>query len=286
MLVVINNESYRQWSVGHKVEPLGYCGDLIIAIDPSKTNMACILGTPNGQILRHVEFSGNNRKKGPVMDTSDYCNEVRAYLRELLHGCCLYMSGIEAPITKKGMEHHHSAMVLKEIHGIMMNLFIEEFRAKPIAINNWSWKSAMLPDGYRSPYAKGSKLYFQRHNPESPYNFYFEADMTDVYFIYYYMVNHLCKDYHMICNRTEEKMFDYNYLLRGFNEEIKMPECQYNHMYTFEDNLVYYTNRLLQPVKMRVPVCCLTVNTIYEHTYMFDDPVYPYQDVWLILCRA
>ena len=51
MLVVERNTTFVQWGIGDDVHPLEYAGDVVIAFDPSKSNMAMIVGTPDGTIL-------------------------------------------------------------------------------------------------------------------------------------------------------------------------------------------------------------------------------------------
>lgn len=179
MLIVENNAKTYTWEYGDAVTPVNYFGEVVIAIDPSKTNMAVFLGTPSGEPISAIEFSGNNRRRGPAMDTTQYCFEVRKFLTEYLQNVSVYLVGIEQAITKQGNKYHHSDMVLKEIRGAILNYFLEEYGVKVIEVNNWSWKFAVLPEGYRGKFDKGSKKFFERNMPQSPFTYYFEADMTD-----------------------------------------------------------------------------------------------------------
>ena len=102
MLVVENNTTFFNWGIGGTVKPLEYGGEVVVVFDPSKTNMAMVIGTPRGDIITTFEFSGNNRKRGPAMDTTQYCMEVREFLSKLFQNVNLYTVAIEQAILKKG----------------------------------------------------------------------------------------------------------------------------------------------------------------------------------------
>ena len=95
------------------------------------------------------------------MDTTVYCEEVRQFLKQYLVNANIYFVGVEQAITKKGMEHHHSNMVLTEIRGNILNFFLDQYNVRVTEINNWSWKAGVLPKGYRGKFEKGSKKWFQ-----------------------------------------------------------------------------------------------------------------------------
>lgn len=180
MLVVERNKTFVTWSAGDVVHPLDYTGDVVITFDPSKTNMAMVIGTPEKDVLNVLEFSGNNRGRGPAMDTTLYCEQVKQFLGQYLVRANLYKVGIEKTILPRGQKsHYHSVTVLNEIRSSLLSFFLERFQMKVIEINNWSWKSAILPEGYRSQSEKGSKRFFKTYMPDSEYSKYYEADVTD-----------------------------------------------------------------------------------------------------------
>lgn len=268
MLVVDHNTYSTHWTLGNGVNPLRYGGDVIITIDPSKTNMAIVFGTPDGYILNVLEFSGNNRGKGPTMDTTLYCEEVRAFLRSYLEHTNIYMVGVEQAIQKKGFEHYKSSMVLTEIRANILNFFFEVFGVKVIEINNWSWKFGVLPDGYRSQFEKGSKRWFVETMSNSPYSKYYEADVTDCICIYWYMVNKMCSQYVCYCNQYEKPLFKYEYDLM-IDSSVKR-ELSYNTMFTLHENLSYYVNRIMGEFFILVPVSNLSFDDIYGHSIGFS----------------
>lgn len=272
MLIVEQNTTHVNWSIGDDVHPLEYAGDVVISIDPSKTNMAILIGTPTGTILNTLEFSGNNRKRGPVMDTTIYCDEVRAFLRAYLKHANLYMVGVEQAITKQGTKFHHSNMVLTEIRGNILNFFLEEYNLRVIEINNWSWKSNILPQGYRSQFEKGSKKYFRDYFPESPYTYYYEADMTDCICIYWYMCKERCKSYVLQCNRVEQSLSGYNYTYVPADSAVcdNLQEVNFNPRFSIEDNLAFYSNRILNTFCMTIPVDNVDTDSIYGRSMLFN----------------
>lgn len=273
MLVVEQNTTTVQWSRGDTVHPLEYAGDVVIVIDPSKTNCAIVLGTPQKQILNILEFSGNNRGRGPAMDTTLYCEELRCFLREYLQNCNLYTVGIEQAILPEGKSaHYHSTMVLTEIRGALLNFFMEEFNIKVNEINNWSWKAAVLPDGYRSKYEKGSKRFFEEHMADTPYAHYFEADVTDCICIFWYLCDHYCSKYSLYCNRVEKSLSGFSFTFVPFNSGVTdgMQEVIYNPRYSLEDNIAYYTNRILNTFCLEMDVVDVPISSVYGHTLLFS----------------
>lgn len=272
MLIVEQNTTHVNWHIGDPVRPLEYAGDVVISIDPSKTNMALLLGTPDGTILNTLEFSGNNRTRGPVQDTTTYCEEFRSFLRSYLEKANLYMVGVEQAITKQGTGYHHSNMVLTEIRGNVLNFFMETYGLRVLEINNWSWKSAILPKGYRSQYEKGSKKYFLDYFPDSPYSKYYAADMTDCICIYWYMIQKHCQSYALQCNRSEPSLTGYNYTLLPADSMAtqNLKEVTFNPRFTLEDNLAFYSNRILSSFCMTVEVDKLSIPDVYGRCMLFS----------------
>lgn len=272
MLIVEQNKTFVDWTIGCEVVPIDYTGELVVTFDPSKSNMAMVLGTPTGSILNVLEFSGNNRKRGPAMDTTVYCEEVRQFLRQYLTNANLYKVAVEQAITKKGMEHHHSNMVLTEIRSNLLNFFLENFGVRVMEVNNWSWKFAILPEGCRSMYEKGSKKYFRKYEPWSPFNDYFEADVTDCVCIYRYVVQNCCNDYRLYCNRAEPCLVDYSYAIYPSDSEVckDIQSVIKNPTFTVKENLDFYVNRILKTFCMEVDIAELELEDMYGKSAMFE----------------
>lgn len=265
MLIVENNTNFFNWGLGCDVTPLEYYGEVVVAFDPSKTNMAMVIGDPLGNVITTFEFSGNNRRRGPAMDTTRYCQEVREFLAKLLCNVRLYAVAVEQAILKRGTNYYHSSMVLTEIRGNLLNFFTEHFGIRVLEINNWSWKSHVLPQGFRSQSEKGSKRFYQTYMPDSPYSHYFEADMTDCLCIYKYVIDSFCTNYVMFCNRVESCPVQTEcwYCPNSFPLEDSMPSVAFNDRYSVKDNLAYYTNRLTKPFVMQVPLEFLEIQEFY-----------------------
>ena len=274
MLVVINNEEKYFYTQGMTVKPLEAKGDVLVVIDPSKTNMAVMVSSPLGENYLNIEFSGNNRGSGPVMDTTVYCNEVRSFLRSLLQDVDIYIVGIEAAITKRGHTYHKSDLVLKEIRGALLNFFLEEYGIRALEINNWAWKHAVLPEGYRSQSEKGSKRFICENYPSSPLCHYYEADMTDCFCMTMYVVTTQCTGYALVCNRKE----DVNANTRKYwiyPNVVKAPFGAYqfrvNHHFNLQENTVYLCNRTKSLCHSTVDISTLKLEDIYGHTKGFSE---------------
>lgn len=288
MLVVENNRTHVQWRAADAVNPISYGGEVVIVFDPGKTNMAMIIGTPDGTVLNHIEFSGNNRGNGPVMDTTIYCNEVKEFLRKYLQKARIWFVATEATILKKGRDYYHSNQVLNEVRANLLQFFLSEYGIHVEEINNWSWKSHILPEGYRSQKFKGSKKWFHDVNPTSPYNFYFNADMTDCVCIYWYVVEYMCTNYTMICNRSEVAISQYKYTIvpKSFSTGSKVTVVQFNNVFSLAQNIAYYTNRILHSFVMEVPVDCFELKDIYGNVQMFEKGNLWDKTVKVVVCRT
>lgn len=273
MLVVEQNGLPIPWGIGSEIHPLEYGGDIVIAFDPSKTNMAMVIGTPTGTVLNILEFSGNNRKRGPAMDTTQYCAEVRSFLAEYLKSANIYLVGVEQAVMYKGMQHYHSQMVLTEIRGNLLNFFREQLLITVIEVNNYSWKSAILPQGYRGQHQKGSKKYFEDYLPDSPYTRYFEADVTDCLCIYQYLCSTRCNSYSLYCNRIEQSLTGYSYSFVPVDSTVgaELQDVVFNKMFSLDDNLAYYTNRLLGSFCMQVDMSVINISDIYGKSLCFSE---------------
>lgn len=289
MLVFINNEPQPWFKKGDPITPLSIAGDVIVCIDPSKTNMATLIGSPFGEVYTILEFSGNNRRSGPAMDTTVYCQEVRDYLKRYLRNVRVIDAGVEKAITKKGMEHHTSTMVLTEIRGSILSLFLDEYGVgdKEAEINNWTWKSGVLPDGYRSQSEKGSKRYIQDRFPNSPFCYYYEADATDVLCMYWYKLKKYVNNYKLVCNKEESSLNTFKVgIYPNFMDKAQgMKRFIYNNRFTVEQNAIYYSNRSSTAGIASLKLDDLTIEEIYKHACAFSSLEENYDDVRVVVTR-
>lgn len=272
MLVVERNKTFINWTCEQDLRPMQYSGEVVVVFDPSKSNMAMVVGTPAGDILNTIEFSGNNRKRGPVMDTTLYCEEVRAFLKIYLSKVNLFCVAVEQAITPKNGAFHHSNMVLTEIRANLLNFFLDTFGISVIEVNNWAWKHAVLPEGYRSPFEKGSKKWFVQTMSDSPYAHYFEADMTDCICIYWYIISTKCSTYKCYCNRAEvcesEIMYFYTPISNNITDD--MQEMAYNSRFSLSENMSFYANRVLGYFYMKVPIDAVDIVDVYNKTVSYE----------------
>jgi hypothetical protein len=259
---------------GDPVPTMPYTGQVVVAIDPSKTNCAMVVGDPGGDIISIVEMSGNNWSSGPVDDTTEYCSDMKDFISRYLDRVEIYSIGLEQAITKRGMEHHHSNMVLTEIRGTLLNLFLEKwgFHKEKVEVNNWSWKRAILPEGYRSQNEKGSKRYFSQYLHDPTYDNYYEADVTDSLCIYKYLIRE-CKDmYEIACRKSEEPIKDFKYLIMPeWADGIPARKFRYNPSFTARENAIYFANRSFVQGIAEVDCDRLDISEIYGHSSGFSD---------------
>lgn len=272
MLVVERNKTFVSWGMNDKVKPLQYTGDVVIVFDPSKTNMAMVIGTPDKEILNILEFSGNNRTKGPAMDTTLFCEQVKCFLSQYLQYANIYKVCVEKTILPKGEKaHYHSVTVLNEIRSALLSFFYERFQMKVMEVNNWAWKSAILPDGYKSKYEKGSKRFFTDYFGDTEYAHYYAADVTDCICMYWYVCSNSCADYSVYCNRIEQSFTGYTYTYVPANSAVcnNLREVVMNKRFSLEDNLSYYSNRILVPFFMEVETEDVSTSDVYGKAMLF-----------------
>lgn len=265
MEVQINLDAPFMYAAGGKVPAFGYKGDLVVTTDPGKRNMAMVVGTVFGTRLAILQF----RAPGRDNSNSAYCHDFKCFLREYLKGCRVHAFVIEEAISKKGMNHHYSSMVLTEIRANLIDLSFELTGKEAIQVNNWSWKFAILPDGYRSQSEKGSARYFR-----DIYAQYGNADVTDSIAIFCYAVQKFCPPQFAIvpdalAPEVPVAQFNYRLFPAGFPIPRDARRFHYEQGLTLQQNLAYFINRTWERGVATVPVESLTMEDIYEHAVGF-----------------
>ena len=153
---------------------------IVIGIDSSKSNSAIAVADEFGNILDDYEIDG----AGGDVDVYDLCAFTRTQLKSLFRGADILLVGIEDIITKNykgsedkskdkgngknkkyshvsGLDVHHSRHVITAVFDNFIFLFEEFFGVRPIRINNWDWKTGILPEQYRMrDHHKGSQDWF------------------------------------------------------------------------------------------------------------------------------
>lgn len=158
-----------------------------VAIDSSKTNTAIAVGDCNGNILDDYELSG----AGADVDVYQFCWDMRRELKSLFTGADVISVGIEDIITKnekkgyKGISVHQSRAKITAVFDNLIFFFQDNHNITPRRINNQSWKSAVLPEEFRTrEHKKGSKDWFQYIGNKWADR---KDDVTDVVCIFMYM---------------------------------------------------------------------------------------------------
>jgi len=238
MLVTIDTHAPFWYTIGDAVLPLQIKGEVVVVIDPGKTNMAVLVGDKLGHIYALLQLSG----KGGDVDCSAYCREFKEFLKQYLVNVKVEYAGIEAAISKKGVGFHRSSLVLTEIRAELISLFYDIHGKKPVEINNWTWKFSILPDGMRSQSEKGSMRFLQDF-----YYMYGSADATDVICMYMYVLKENYAGYAYECKKDDYTIAKFNYslypsfILNGQQRNM----FKYNPELTLEENAQYMANRSL-----------------------------------------
>lgn len=250
----IKSGPWIEYSAGNKVQPLQYGGDVIVAIDPSKTNMAMAIGDPWGVVLSYVEMSG----KG--CDTTEYCTDFMEFITQFLSLTHPIVMGEEQAVSYKGMQYHVSQMVLTEIRANLLQMIKTRFSLTPIEINNWTWKHAILPEGYRGQKEKGSLRYLEKFGFTGVTD-----DVTDAICMYLFLHRNQPKRAEPFCDRKEPCALPYQLYI--YSNDIGVAKelwtHKYNPKFSLEDNANFYVNRTTGNGYLDVPASALTLDEIY-----------------------
>lgn len=268
------NGAIHEHHYGDSVKPLEYIGDIVMAIDPSKTNCAVVFGDPGGEVISILEMTGNHWSSGKPEDTTDYCLDLIDFLRQYLSKCTVVKAGLEKAITKRGMMHHHSNMVLTEIRSAFLNFFRQEYgwHDKDVEVNNWSWKRAILPEGYRSQSEKGSARFFYQYLGDKRFLDYYEADVTDCMCIYMYLTRDTKKTYTIVCTQSEKTSRPHSVVLMPpYADSLQYRTFTYNPAFTLEENAAYFANRSTASGIAKIDISRLRVEDIYKYSLGFSE---------------
>lgn len=247
---ITRNFSYQT----SKIEPLNIKTPIYVANDPSKTEGALLIGDEYGSILKIYTTSAvyeDGRE-----DTTSYCEDLRAFHLQLLEGSNILVYSKEATIMKDGSKFYHSMKVLESISKTLQDVANQLTGRDAFEINNWTWKSSILPDGYRSRKEKGSLRWL------SDLNFYNKAlgdNITDVVCMYLHLVKTLKKQA-IVCNALELTSKKYSYY---FMPKAEKPDGAfqfvYNKRYPLINNISYYLNR-----RSGIGWCDIDVNDLLQ----------------------
>lgn len=246
MLVKKNmGESKFIFSRGDYVAPLEIEEQVLVVTDPSKQNMALLVGGLFGDAKVIYEFSGKD-EFGKAIDTVRYCIELREFMVKLLCKCRILEFSQEEAIDKKdkqGLEFFQTSLVLRDVRAFSIVAAVDLTNKEPHFINNWIWKTDVLPDGYRSQKEKGSQRFLVDYY--GPQYATYSNDVTDVICMYMHRKKALSKGQLVECVRQEEKQAEYRYYITDIsNVKSTMKKFKYNNSFSLTDNLNYFTNRV------------------------------------------
>jgi hypothetical protein len=226
----------RTWYDGAPIARPSETVPLVVAIDPSKTNLAIAISTVLGDPPLLYEISGKN------MDTTVYCSVLRGFLATLFKDCTMasvYVEQMILPSNKKRGEQgtHRSFItveVLSEVQANIKAFFYDFTKVVPQMINNQDWKKAILPYGYNKRGEKGSKTFLAEEN--EIYEFYSD-DLTDAICLHRYAMNRV-PSISLFRGASSAPVTPYNGLI--CNRHRIPANCvpiQYNDRFTLSDNI-------------------------------------------------
>ena len=281
MKIRYNGCSPFLWDTTLNVIPLQSNLPVIVACDQSKTGYAVMVGDVSGRELSLFEMIGSG------MTTEDFCHEYTEYLRRLLSLVNIVLVGYEKMILKSGMQYYNSAEVLHDIRVTTKQLFKELTGKNPIEVNNQTWKSTILPEGYRSHGEKGSLRYLR----EKDYFKYCDSsdNITDVACIFSYLLLRKVPSLELFCDAEEPPLYDCLIALVSDSDGIlssQHKKFKFNCEFSIEQNSYYYANRISDLGISEVPLLRLQkeLDSVYKYAQGFQ--TYPVNKVYLVVKRC
>ena len=239
-------------------------GNFVVAIDPSKTNLAFVTGNERGVVYEWVELSG----KG--CDTTAYCNDLMNFMADYLSNGTVTVAGVEQAVMYEGMKYYHSQMVLTEIRANILQGFLQRFNIKIHEINNYAWKGAILPDGYRGRKEKGSLRFLAEKGLTG-----ITDDVSDAICIYFYLNRFVEEPEVLNCTYEEEPLYEYDYAIVPDNFNIADLHEVFigNGSVSLKGNAAYFLNRTnASGFAFTYPVTSLTLDDIYNGNSHVNSP--------------
>lgn len=263
ILRVDNNQMYP-------AVPLFEGQEIAIGIDASKSNTGIAVGDMSGELLHWIEFNG--KEDGTTeYDALRLCKEHRDVLKVLLKGANVRIVGIEDIITKvtkgreTGMTVHSSRFKITCVFASFIAFFQDNVGVTPTLINNWTWKSHILPAKYRAKdIGKGSLAYFR--DIGSPLG-YCSDDVTDAYCILLYLYQTAKIEIGTRIKGTEVSKKMHKAVLISDAENFKMDARNFilNPEMTLDQNITAISNNVETIGKARVKVKDLELSDIYKY---------------------
>lgn len=258
---------------GRRYEPdMEYSGKkIMISIDSSKTDSCMTVADEFGVRLDDYELCGE-----PKDDVLAQCQWERRCLSTILANSLPSIVGIEDIITKKedgkfsaGIETHQTRFKITAIFMSFICFFQDTFNITPELVNNWSWKSTVLPEQYRTQeHHKGSLDWHKdRGTPLSKRN----DNVTDSDCIMEYLkIVHGIFKIDRISDIIENTSNQYQLAICSGKYDVGgLREFKDNKLLMIKDKISYIVNRLsvneIAYVKIDIHVC--TPQQVYSLCY-------------------
>lgn len=240
--------------------------NIIVAIDASKTNSAMFVSDEYGNILNDYEISGDKYD-----DIYYQTWEQRKFLKTLFEGSHVMLGGIEDIITKdsRGMEEHESRLKITLVYASFISAFQDYCGCTLEPINNWAWKSDILPEKYRTRnHHKGSLDWHKDMHSRYANR---KDDITDAWCILQHLLkkHNISKIIHISDDIEDMRQCSY-VILSGHTDMAGHVEYRFNKSINLEQNIAFLSNRLKGKNVanfFRVPIGALSIKQIYDKCY-------------------
>lgn len=266
MKVRLNTElQYLDYKAGAvAVQPLAYNSKVAVGFDQSKRGWGVSVIAADHSILAILEFGANGDS------TTELCRNVRAYLTEFFASVIVEGVCIEEPITPSGHKlNYNTTLVLMEIF----------FAAKEIAAsltgdedkvhlyNNWSWKSGILPAGYRQKGTKGSLPFLEK---EKGIRGLTDNESDAICLAWYGLKKKHIDMLDVYPLSAEIATYSYKAKLAGAARAWKGDTFLYNYELSLKRNIAYIVNRYGTPHACVIDPSRLTLVDVYDHKLDID----------------
>lgn len=231
---------------------------VIVAIDPSKSNTAMVIGDLAGTVFYIYEISGAGKHRS----NEDFCFLLCELLGKLLRGLNIAFFAQEKVILPKNS--YRSMVYLNEIRTNLNNFARATLGLNPLEINNSAWKSAILPDGYRGKGEKGSHRWLRERYPAF---FDVSDDVTDAICIYLYVKYAYGNKVPVHCNCIESTDLPFSTALveEDCVDRARMEEFKFNPAFSLKENAKFFVNRRATTGFSLVPSGKINAVELYQH---------------------
>ena len=265
--------STKVFKKGDMLAPIDAPQDLVVISDPGKRSGATLIGDMYGTVFEVIIFSAYYSSKD-IEETNDYCDDIEDFMLKYFKGRSIVSFCKEKTILERDKNASYiSNKVLESIAKTLCDVARDLTGVNPEEINNWSWKSGVLPEGYRSNKEKGSHRWLTDVNL---FNSALPHDITDAFCMYLYKIQNLGMQV-ICCNAVESPKHEANYIfmpIKDLPSESKV--FKYSYDFSAEDNCSFYSNRSATLGAAKVDINRLQPREIINHCqgiYSLDEEV-------------